>query len=79
MEFVNNLKGKKVFLTGHTGFKGAWMLAVLNKLGALVKGYSLPPQHENGIYNLINGNDLCESIYGNINDSNKLKNEILDF
>ena len=79
MEFENNLKGKKVFLTGHTGFKGSWMLAVLNNLGAMVKGYSLPPQHANGIYNLINGNDLCESIFANINDSDKLKNEIIDF
>jgi CDP-glucose 4,6-dehydratase len=36
--------GKKVFLTGHTGFKGAWLATWLKQLGAIVKGYSLPPK-----------------------------------
>lgn len=35
--------GKRVFLTGHTGFKGAWMSAMLHQLGAEVHGYALPP------------------------------------
>ena len=37
-------QGKKVFLTGHTGFKGAWMLKTLSLLGADVKGYALSPK-----------------------------------
>ena len=41
--FSGAYKGKNVFLTGHTGFKGSWMVYWLNKLGAVVKGYSLPP------------------------------------
>ena len=60
-----------LLLTGHTGFKGSWMIAVFNMLGADVKGYSLPPAHENGIYNLISANDLCDSFYGDINDFEK--------
>lgn len=52
-------KGKKVLLTGHTGFKGAWMLMLLKELGAKVYGMSLPAA-ENALYNLINGVDLCE-------------------
>ena len=34
-------KNKKIFLTGHTGFKGSWMSLWLNSMGAVVKGYSL--------------------------------------
>lgn len=79
MDFGNSLKGKKIFITGHTGFKGAWMIAVLKNIGAIVKGYSLPPEHFNGIYNLISGDELCESFYGDINDSDQIKNEILNF
>ena len=37
-------RGKRVFLTGHTGFKGAWLSVILNQLGAKVYGYSLPPE-----------------------------------
>lgn len=36
-------KGKKVFITGHTGFKGSWLCLLLNKMGAVVTGYSLAP------------------------------------
>ena len=36
-------KNKKVFITGHTGFKGSWMLILLNMLGAKIYGYSLKP------------------------------------
>lgn len=53
-------KGKKVLLTGHTGFKGAWMLVLLNQLGAEVYGISLPPE-ENSLYEQINGEKLCKS------------------
>ena len=35
-------KNKKVFITGHTGFKGAWLTVFLNMLGAKIYGYSLP-------------------------------------
>ncbi|MCS6978554.1 MAG: CDP-glucose 4,6-dehydratase [Flavobacteriales bacterium] len=45
-------KGKRVFLTGHTGFKGAWMVHVLHRLGAEVWGYALPPESEDWLYSL---------------------------
>lgn len=53
-------KGKKVLLTGHTGFKGAWMLVLLNQLGAEVYGMSLPAE-EDSLYEQINGGELCKS------------------
>ena len=42
--------GKKIFLTGHTGFKGSWMALWLFELGAELKGYALAPEYENGLY-----------------------------
>ena len=44
MEFNPDFyKGKKVFITGHTGFKGSWLCKILTNLGAEVTGYSLKP------------------------------------
>lgn len=71
--------GKKIFLTGHTGFKGSWFLSWLSELGCVVKGYSLPPPKEDSLYNLINGEAKCESIYGDIRNYENLKKEILVF
>lgn len=72
-------KNKKVFLTGHTGFKGSWMLSYLNYLGATVKGYSLAPENDFDLYNTINGNDLCESIIADIRNKAQLESEIVRF
>ncbi|MBS1644041.1 MAG: CDP-glucose 4,6-dehydratase [Bacteroidetes bacterium] len=71
--------GKRVFLTGHTGFKGAWMLQVLHGLGAEILGYSLPPEHSEDLYHQINGDQLCHSILADINDQNRLKKAVLDY
>ena len=43
-------RGKKVFVTGHTGFKGAWTVLLLNRLGAEVHGYALPPTHPSSLF-----------------------------
>ncbi|MET4519821.1 CDP-glucose 4,6-dehydratase [Bradyrhizobium sp. I1.7.5] len=43
-------RGKKVFLTGHTGFKGAWASLLLRRLGASVYGYALPPAHQSALF-----------------------------
>lgn len=71
--------GKKVFLSGHTGFKGSWMLVLLNMLGAHVKGFALAPEDEPNLYNLINGDDLCESVIADIRDAEKIESEIQAF
>ncbi|MFW0714239.1 CDP-glucose 4,6-dehydratase [Pedobacter sp. N23S346] len=71
--------GKKVFLTGHTGFKGSWMLKTLKLLGAEVKGYALAPQTENDLYHLIDGDRICESVIADLRDREVLKKSILDF
>jgi len=80
VENISNFyKNKKIFLTGHTGFKGSWMLELLNYLNVEIKGYSLPPKNNNDLYNLISGNKKCNSIYGDINDFELLKKEIFEF
>ncbi len=69
--------GKRVFLTGHTGFKGAWMLQILQWLGANVKGYSLAPEKASDLYNQVNGDKLCySSEIADICDKQKLQTEM---
>ncbi len=75
----NYFQGKKVFVTGHTGFKGSWMIQILNQLGAELKGYSLAPEHHYDLYPQIDGNSFCKSIIHDIRDSEKLQEEILNF
>lgn len=72
-------KNKKVFLTGHTGFKGTWLLNWLHILGAQVKGYSLAPEGHSSLYNIVKGDDLCESVISDIRDNVTLESAILDF
>ncbi|MBN8837276.1 MAG: CDP-glucose 4,6-dehydratase [Sphingobacteriia bacterium] len=79
-EILNkNYIGKKVFVTGHTGFKGAWLIKILKLLGAEIKGYALEPQIENALFNLIDGNNICTSVIADLRENVKLKKEVLDF
>lgn len=72
--------GKRVFLTGHTGFKGAWLLQILQWLGADVKGYSLEPEKDVDLYNQIYGDKRCySSVIGDLRDLHKLQGEIVRF
>jgi CDP-glucose 4,6-dehydratase len=71
-ENLNLLKGKTVLVTGHTGFKGAWLAIWLNKIGANVIGYALDPIGENNLFNLSNLKDKMIDIRGDIRNSEKL-------
>jgi CDP-glucose 4,6-dehydratase len=73
-------KGKKVFLTGHTGFKGSWFSIFLNLLGAKVAGYSLKPNLNPSLYDLAKlDKEIHKTIFGDIRDYSKLKNSIKKF
>ncbi|MEO6729918.1 MAG: CDP-glucose 4,6-dehydratase [Ferruginibacter sp.] len=72
-------KGKKVLITGHTGFKGAWLVCWLHLLGAQIKGYALAPEDEKGLFNIIHPKIDFENIIGDIRDKEKLRTEIQKF
>ncbi len=72
-------RGKKIFLTGHTGFKGAWLLKTLSTLGAEVKGYALKPNTPNDLFCLIEGQNICDSVIADIRDKKRLEEEIISF
>ncbi|MGH2648920.1 MAG: GDP-mannose 4,6-dehydratase, partial [Ginsengibacter sp.] len=77
--FKNIFKEKKVFVTGHTGFKGAWLITWLNLLQAEIKGYALAPEQKESIYNKIASQVKHESIISDIRNKAKLKEEIISF
>jgi CDP-glucose 4,6-dehydratase len=77
--FSNFYKDKRVFLTGHTGFKGAWMLTWLHSLGAIVIGYSLPPEEDNSLFNQIQPHINFENVFADIRDRKKIEDEIINF
>lgn len=66
--FINFWKNKKVFITGHTGFKGAWLTLFLQFLGAKVSGYSLYPRKKDIIFLNSNLNKTCQNFFGDIRD-----------
>jgi len=79
-QLLSAFKGKKVFLTGHTGFKGAWLLQILHFLGAQVKGYALAPESTHDLYSQINGDTLCyASVIGDIRNAALLQGEMIRF
>lgn len=66
-------KGKRVFLTGHTGFKGSWMCKILSNAGAIVTGYSLEPPTEPSLFKIANIDSDVKSVIGDIRDMETLK------
>lgn len=66
-------EGKKVLITGHTGFKGSWMCRILIKAGAKVVGYSLEPPTNPNLFSIADIEDKMHSVIGDIRDLDKLK------
>jgi CDP-glucose 4,6-dehydratase len=79
MFFKGIYQGKKIFLTGHTGFKGGWLLSWLKMAGAEVMGYALAPKPEHQLYGYINGDSLCRSSIHDILDYPVLEKYMTDF
>jgi CDP-glucose 4,6-dehydratase len=71
--------GKKVFVTGHTGFKGSWMIQILSMLGAKVKGYALAPETELNLFNELSGAEICESEINDLRNKEALIKSVKDF
>ena len=68
---------KKIFITGHTGFKGSWLCILLHLLGARIFGYSLSIE-KNSLYNKANVNKLLSKSYlGDIKNLSNLKKKLI--
>lgn len=70
---LNWYKGKKVLITGHTGFKGSWLSYILVKVGAEVTGYSLEPPTNPNLFEICRVADKMNSVIGDVRDLNHLK------
>ncbi|MGM9552423.1 MAG: CDP-glucose 4,6-dehydratase [Clostridia bacterium] len=70
MDFYKN---KKVFITGHTGFKGSWLCKMLSNVGAEVTGYSLNPPTNPSLFEIANIEGDVQSVIGDIRDYARLK------
>lgn len=73
----NFWRNKKVFVTGHTGFKGSWLCLWLNYLGAEVTGYALKPPTDPSLFELCRVDKLINSVIADIRDSESLRKAIL--
>lgn len=75
---IKYYKGKKVFITGHTGFKGAWLCKLLSHAGAQVTGYGLEPPTNPALFSILQlDNDIC-SVIGDIRDRESLSRALRD-
>ena len=66
-------KGKRVFVTGHTGFKGSWLCKILANAGAEVTGYSLNPPTDPSLFEIAGIENDIHSVIGDIRDFDALK------
>lgn len=78
-KMLDFFKNKKIFITGHTGFKGSWLSQILIMAGADVKGYSLEPPTNPNLFSLLKLDKKMNSVIGDIRNLEKLKKEINDF
>ena len=81
IDIYNNFyKGKRVLVTGHTGFKGSWLSIWLNELGAEVVGVALEPHSDKDNFVLSGiGSKIKADIRADIRDSQKLKDIFLEY
>ena len=66
-------RGKRVFITGHTGFKGSWLCRMLVHAGATVHGYALTPDDTFSLFTIANIGQDIESTFGDIRDVSALE------
>lgn len=78
LEFEQALRGKRIFVTGHTGFTGSWLCCWLTQAGAQVYGYALAPEPEQRLYALTGVASDITSVFGDILDYEKLAASMAD-
>jgi len=76
LEFFNR---KKIFITGHTGFKGSWLSYILYLSGAKIAGYSFKPKNKVDNFYLLKLDRKLKNYYGDVRDKKNLNNKIKKF
>ncbi|MEY2740617.1 MAG: hypothetical protein RL283_719 [Actinomycetota bacterium] len=63
------MRGRRVLVTGHTGFKGSWLALMLHDAGARVQGFALPPEHDEDHFSLLGLAGLIDHAEGDVRDA----------
>src|SRR3954462_5019034 len=72
---LNFWRGKRVLVTGHTGFKGSWLSTWLHEAGATVAGYSLPPSSVENLFELADVGESVDSKFADVLDLPELQRQ----
>lgn len=70
---ISCYRGKRVLVTGHTGFKGTWLCRMLSGAGAIVTGYALEPPTDPSLFTITRMDDVIESVIGDVRDLDALQ------
>ncbi len=76
---LSHFRGRRVLVTGDTGFKGSWLCLWLRELGAEVLGYALPPLSQHDLFCQLGLSGLIRHVNGDIRDANRLRKTVRDF
>jgi CDP-glucose 4,6-dehydratase len=76
--FDSIFQGKKVWLSGHTGFKGSWLAHWLTEVGARVHGFALPPPTEPALFAQLDLANRVEHELGDVRDAARVRRSVLD-
>ena len=78
-DVLESFSGKRVFVTGHTGFKGSWLTYLLKEVGAEVMGFSLPPESGPNHFELLGLQTMINHVEGDIRDAAALSGALQEF
>lgn len=78
-EVFSKFRGRRVFITGHTGFKGSWLAFMLNEAGAEVMGYALTPTTAVNHFDLLKLEQKIRHVVGDVRDASLLANTLKEF